>query len=511
MTKYLLLRDNKQTGPYDLDELRTKGLKAYDLVWIDGKSAAWRYPSEVEELKSFAPAVEEQPFDRFYKKPSQNAQPAAALTRQPAEQSSQSSFTPGVTLYSSNPNTNGSSGNNSIGSGNNSIGEPSAVPGKRIIYVTLPAGKGAISSKEPLSRTQNSGSLIAVQDIDRPRLQDTGRPQLKDAGTAARHEPQLSSLYVQNVQNIPPQTQPQQELQSPSMPSEEKFSHTGNEMWKGAVEMAPRNKKPGLRRIAQPIGVLLCILALLAAGIFIGLSINRDSFGFSQKLAAKDGSSASVPPTRHNDPPASQMPVYNTSAVLTQQPEDSALRPVNTNTAASVLSNNPVNSQAAGPASIAPVQKKKTGSQKEKALASAQKDPASTPLKDSAATSFQAMHREAIHRSDPAPDKDVIKNNISNLVSAGSGKYNVGAFGGISDLQITVSNHSIYPLDLVVVEVRYIQANKKVFKTENLYFRDIGAGAALMQEAPKSSRGIKVDYKITLINSKELGLSYSGI
>src|SRR3981081_3154720 len=71
MTKYLLLRDNKQSGPYSCDVLRIKGLKAYDLVWIEGKSAAWRYPSEVEELRSFAPVVEEQPFDRFYKKPSQ--------------------------------------------------------------------------------------------------------------------------------------------------------------------------------------------------------------------------------------------------------------------------------------------------------------------------------------------------------------------------------------------------------------------------------------------------------
>ncbi|HZE83922.1 MAG TPA: hypothetical protein VE035_06405, partial [Puia sp.] len=146
-----------------------------------------------------------------------------------------------------------------------------------------------------------------------------------------------------------------------------------------------------------------------------------------------------------------------------------------------------------------------------KAAPSSQKDPAGISPGDSAATSFQAMHREAVHRSDPAVDKDVIKNNIASQVSAGSGKYNVGTFGGISDLQITVSNHSIYPLDLVVVEVRYIQANKKVFKTENLYFRDIGAGSALMQVAPKSSRGIKIDYKITLINSKELGLSYSGI
>jgi hypothetical protein len=55
------------------------------------------------------------------------------------------------------------------------------------------------------------------------------------------------------------------------------------------------------------------------------------------------------------------------------------------------------------------------------------------------------------------------------------------------------------------------QSNKKIFKTENIYFRNIGAGAALMEGAPKSSRGVKVQYKITLINSKELGLAYTGI
>ena len=71
MATYLLLRDNKQKGPYSYDELVELGLKAYDLVWVEGRSAAWRYASEVEELKSFAPVVEEQPFDRFYKKDSQ--------------------------------------------------------------------------------------------------------------------------------------------------------------------------------------------------------------------------------------------------------------------------------------------------------------------------------------------------------------------------------------------------------------------------------------------------------
>src|SRR5882724_7159576 len=68
MAEYLLLRSNKESGPYTLDDLVGRGFKAYDLVWVKGKSAAWRYPSEIDELKPFAPMVEEQPFDRFFKK-----------------------------------------------------------------------------------------------------------------------------------------------------------------------------------------------------------------------------------------------------------------------------------------------------------------------------------------------------------------------------------------------------------------------------------------------------------
>lgn len=67
MNTYLLLRDNKESGPFNLDDLVNKGLKAYDLIWIEGKSAAWRYPSEINELKPYAPAIEEQPQQKFLK------------------------------------------------------------------------------------------------------------------------------------------------------------------------------------------------------------------------------------------------------------------------------------------------------------------------------------------------------------------------------------------------------------------------------------------------------------
>ena len=59
MKEYLLLRNNKQSGPYSAEDLRSMGLRAFDLVWVEKKSSCWRYPSEIRELAPFAPPAEE--------------------------------------------------------------------------------------------------------------------------------------------------------------------------------------------------------------------------------------------------------------------------------------------------------------------------------------------------------------------------------------------------------------------------------------------------------------------
>src|SRR5580692_1043454 len=109
----------------------TNGLKPYDLVWIEGKSAAWRYPSEIEELMPFAPVVEEQPFDRFYKKS--------------APANSGNIVSTNTTIAQSNSNTIAQSRSVAVAVS----GESSTVPGKKIIYVTMPAGKTAPVVRDP--------------------------------------------------------------------------------------------------------------------------------------------------------------------------------------------------------------------------------------------------------------------------------------------------------------------------------------------------------------------------
>lgn len=52
MKSYLLLRNNKSSGPHSYEELLCLPLKPQDLVWVDGKSTQWRYPSEIDEFKT---------------------------------------------------------------------------------------------------------------------------------------------------------------------------------------------------------------------------------------------------------------------------------------------------------------------------------------------------------------------------------------------------------------------------------------------------------------------------
>jgi len=74
MSSYLLLRNNKESGPFTMDEVKSMSLKTYDLIWVVGKSAAWRYPGEIPELKSFAPLVPEQEADFFRKRTNTESQ-----------------------------------------------------------------------------------------------------------------------------------------------------------------------------------------------------------------------------------------------------------------------------------------------------------------------------------------------------------------------------------------------------------------------------------------------------
>jgi len=60
MKKYLLLRDNRKSGPHTVEQLGSIGLLALDLIWIEDESTSWNHPIEIEELKNLVVEDEQQ-------------------------------------------------------------------------------------------------------------------------------------------------------------------------------------------------------------------------------------------------------------------------------------------------------------------------------------------------------------------------------------------------------------------------------------------------------------------
>jgi hypothetical protein len=449
MSKYLLLRSNKQTGPYTLEEIQAMALKAYDLIWVEGKSAAWRYPGEIEEFKSFAPPVEEQPFDRFFKKP-----------------------VPENLFFQNNSNSPSSPPEKEKRQFIAAVSEqPKVSTQPNSVYVNLPAAK-----KMPVEKEKNQ----AVQEPEKKQI---------------TREENITATATQKENTIRTFTKSLPAAADERVALEEKFSQPLDDIKKQYVEKVLNQKTRARPQMQFPRPVILGIgiLALLAAGIFIGLSINKHGTNPSQKDLSRE-------------------------LAVSDQPADDHTRTIPVSSSGRPGDKRPDNANLSQPdqAGESLIDKTDLGAEKKKTRASKPKATADTLqhlLKTTSFVDSEALtaQREATRRADALLAKEAVKNNITNVVFLSSSKYNVGTFGGISELQITVSNRSLYPLDLVVVEVEYIQSNKKVFKTENLYFHNIGAGSALMVEAPKSPRGIKVQYKIAMINSKELGLSYTGL
>ena len=102
------------------------------------------------------------------------------------------------------------------------------------------------------------------------------------------------------------------------------------------------------------------------------------------------------------------------------------------------------------------------------------------------------------------------RKNIYDQVRTEASAFKVGLLGGISDLDITVLNSSLYTLDQVSVEIKYFGPEKKLVKTQTLIFNNVPPGKRRTLEAPRTSRGITIDYTVTSINSKALGLAQTG-
>jgi len=402
MTQYLLLRSNKQSGPYSAEDLRQMGLKPYDLIWVDGKSAAWRYPGEIDELKAFAPAVEEQPYDRFYRKPAEQKQEE---TPAPAPVQSQT---------------------------------PAYIPAANAQPVNTPPSKKEKEYKRVFVTLPNGS--IAVPKTPAPEPKKTiETPQPKAVQQPLGSIDENTALPAPNAIYYPKRTS---------------------------------------RIKAMPIaGIIIAMIVMTGIGIVIGLSLNNNS-----TIAKKTQPDTNKQKTDQNIIPAS-----NTNQGLIGESNDQ-VQP-------NEIANIPADTQET--VTKAPV----TTPQKKLVIKPDTNFQKTEPVSNATANTEDKKDEEDVPAKKAVPKP--VAPNLDKYVAVSNNDYQVGPFGGISKLELTVKNTSEYDLNLVVVQLEYLKVNKEVFKTENLYFRDVAANSSLTLNAPKSNRGNKINYKVTLINSKD--------
>jgi len=100
------------------------------------------------------------------------------------------------------------------------------------------------------------------------------------------------------------------------------------------------------------------------------------------------------------------------------------------------------------------------------------------------------------------------RNNITNLIQVTTNEYSVNTFGGISNLDIIVTNNTNYTIDQITVAIAYIKENGGIYTTEYLTFNNIPAHQNKSLSAPNSNRGLSVNLTKQTITASELNLCY---
>ncbi|HET9430085.1 MAG TPA: hypothetical protein VFO70_02855, partial [Chitinophagaceae bacterium] len=249
MTSYLLLRNNKESGPYSLNELISQGLKAYDLVWVNGKSAAWRYPGEINELKEFSPPVEEQPYDRFFKKPSEQkpaeVKPVEVKREEPVLSPSHQVIAedPAPIIHQQD--------------------SPAFVP-KKSVFVTLPGQKLQHQPEpEPQPRQeQHQHQQLTTAEIDSPKQNDWARYQ-PSAQVVSEPAPVAKTITI---------------TENP-VAAEVKYSQPLDEIKEMYVKtLQERKQKIAYKAfLLQSLKKVAVVMAIVGAGVLIGFTLKSNA------------------------------------------------------------------------------------------------------------------------------------------------------------------------------------------------------------------------------------------
>lgn len=430
MKQYRLLRNNKESGPFEFEDLIKTGLKPYDLLWVEGRSAGWRYPSEIEEFKPYAPAVEEQPYDRFYKRPS--ATYPARLAEEPAR----------------------------------------PVEKKPKPRIRITAISNRIEPPQP----------VIKQEIPQPvsvaphwkEMYDNWESEKKEQNRPEKVE---NDLYkTEWVENFPNSFSNLQE------PQAEKI------LTKSGQARSKPNDSNAL--------VFLLGLLIISMGIWIAYSWSKTSSHNPDELKVE---------TVENN----RTPAANSAAdVHPQESETENFHLAKKDETPSI----PSEKNNADERKVSPNTNKSVVSAALKNKPTEKEEPAVTKSIESAAREVKA----SLPASEPKTETATGQKSNTDFIKAEKAGPKIKDYIHVSATQpvtnsaigvkYRIENVSEIPVDLIMLDLMYYDANGKYKKGETVYVRNISPGQTVNLPAPDNADAAKIKYRISMISAESQGL-----
>ncbi|MEO6611204.1 MAG: hypothetical protein ABIT05_03695 [Chitinophagaceae bacterium] len=193
---------------------------------------------------------------------------------------------------------------------------------------------------------------------------------------------------------------------------------------------------------------------------------------------------------------------------VVQNPKESPTIPINKDTV--IIQPSPAGVEATIPVST--ISSYRSG--EETPVASAKNSPAekrTTIVDQDTEQGNEASEKIKTNTEETSVAKTTSTESLSTRLSLKANDFSIGSFGGIKNLEMTLQNDSRYLLDKVDVEIRYLNPEGMTILTDDIHFKSVYPGAAETVPVKKSRRGVKIAYKITRIESKEIGGSTTGL
>ena len=473
MDNYLLLRSNKQSGPYSLQQLVSLGLKPYDLVWLEGRSAAWRYPSEVEGLKPYAPATEEQPYDRFYKK----------IEEKSLEKEISKPVQPQQEVYVAKEETYVAPK------------QETYVAPKEEVYV-LPEQSKPVLQEVERTVTTSRNVFVAMPENHIPKKQPQPAivktpPIIEERPVVVEKKPVI--IEEKKVETNPIQTEHWSLPKEPVLPKQEpiikacpvtlkeeptlneKYSESLDDIKKRYAETYLSRKKKSKwtsthTSVLQVFGgaIVFCLIVVVI----------YKNFGGEEKPQAK--TTMIQPDKRAINTASTTSTLIPPIVTETEKPTNKKTRPVKEE----------IDIPAESLVTNSTQQKKEEVIRENEDVIASEKKAVMLP-----------NGTEETRSNETKPKTKPI--NINRLVNVRANNYKQRAFGGVMNLELTVNNDSKFELDKVIVELVYLKPSEQPIKTETIVFSSVEANGSKTLKIPDYLRGVKVSYRVMEVESSQ--------